>query len=179
MIAQPVLIESYVNDADVPTDWTMETVAGNYLSHGRRPAINAHIKIKDLLPHGNEEASMPLLTGVFLRDLQFDCGIRFLQPAEQRRDGLPDLKVNRSVFNLHNDIVIKLAIQRMKNVIRCFRAIVLQVGPIQMVVIDKCTVEDDPMGRIECARDDVGRISGSAAVKRRTQASFGIGLDDY
>ena len=117
MITQPVVIESNVDDADVATNWTMETVAGNNFFYGCRPAIYAHIEIKDFLPHGNEETSMPLLTGVFLCDLQFDCCICFLQSAEQGRDWLPDLKVNRSVFNLHNDVVIKLAIQRMKDVV--------------------------------------------------------------
>ncbi len=73
---------------------------------------------------------MPLLAGVFLRDLQLYCCIRVFDPAKQRRHRLAYLKVDRAIFDLDDDVVIELAIQRMKDVVSGFGAVVLEVGPV-------------------------------------------------
>jgi hypothetical protein len=44
---------------------------------------------------------------------------------------------------LDYDVIVELAIERVKNVIRSPRAIGLGIVPVQMVVVDKRPVESD------------------------------------
>ena len=82
------------------------------------------------------------------------------------------------MFDLNNYVVVKLAVERMEVVVGRLRAIVLQIRPIEMVVIDECTVEDDPVVRLESSRNHVRRIGRCATVSRGSEASLGIGLHD-
>ena len=60
---------------------------------------------------------MPLLAGVFLSDLQLDGFVSFFQTAEEGRNGLAHLEIDWAMLNLDDDVIGKLAIERMKNVV--------------------------------------------------------------
>ena len=54
---------------------------------------------------------MALLSGVLLRDLQFDCLVGMTKSGEERGHRLPDLKVNGPMLDLNHHVAIKRAIQ--------------------------------------------------------------------
>ena len=84
---------------------------------------------------------MPLLPGVFLRDLQFNALVRFLQPAKKWRDRFAGLEINGPIFDLDDDVVVELSVERMKNVVRCASAIIFRIAPIQVMVVNERPIE--------------------------------------
>ena len=122
---------------------------------------------------------MTRLTGVFLRDLQLDGFVGFFEAAEEWRDRLARLKIDRAVFDLDDDVVVELAVERMKIVVGGARAIVFRIAPVEMMVVDEGAIEDEAAVRFESAGDDVGGVGGRAMIGRRAEAAFGIGFDDY
>src|SRR5205823_5229511 len=82
------------------------------------------------------------------------------------------------MLDLDDYVVIKLAIEWMEIFICGLCAISLHVSPIKMVVVDKSSVEDDAVVRLESAGDHVRRIGRCATVSRGSEASLGIGLHD-
>ena len=121
---------------------------------------------------------MALLAGVFLRDLQLDRFVGFFEAAEKRRDRFARLKIDRAVLDLDDDVVVELAVERMKIVVGGAGAIVFGIAPVEMMVVDEGAIEDEAAVRFERARDDVGGVSGRAVVGRRAESAFGIGFDD-
>src|SRR5580693_5095612 len=109
---------------------------------------------------------MPLLAGVLLGDLQLDGFVGFLEPGEQRRRRFACLEVDRSVFDLNDDVVVELSVERMKMVVSGVRPIILWPTPVEMMVVDKCAIEDDAVVRLERARDYVARVGGRPVVRR-------------
>src|SRR5216684_65502 len=121
---------------------------------------------------------MVLLAGVFLRDLQFNGFVRFFEAAEQRRNWFARLEVDRTMFDLDDDVVFELAIERMEIVVGGFSAVIFGVAPVEIMIVDESTIKHDAMMRLERAGDDVGGVGGCAAIERRAEAAFGIGFDD-
>src|SRR5580658_502822 len=121
---------------------------------------------------------MALLAGIFLDDLQLDGLICFPEAAEKRRRGFAYLKIDGTIFDLNDDVVVELAVERMKNIVRGAGAIVFQVGPIEMIVVNEGAIEKHAPVWFERARDNVGGIGGSTSISGRTGAAFGIGFDD-
>src|SRR5689334_17153752 len=107
---------------------------------------------------------MPLLAGIFLGNLKLDRLIGFMQAAEQRRCRFANLKIDGAVFNLDDHIIFKPSIQRMKYVKSGAGAIILPIGPVQVMVVDKRAIENDSAVGLECARDNVGSINRRAAI---------------
>src|SRR5579885_272835 len=103
-----------------------------------------HVEIERRLPHRYEEAELLLLSGVFLRDLEFDGLVGLLQPAEQRRSRFAHLEIDRSVLDLHNNIAVKLAVERMKDVIGRHCTVILRITPIEMIVVNERPIEHKP-----------------------------------
>ena len=99
------------------------------------------------------------------------------QPGEERRHRLAHLEINRAVLDLHDYVVVELAVERMKIVVRRFGAIVLQVAPVEMMVVDERAVKNHAAMRLERAGDHIGRVGMSASVGRRTGAPLGVGFD--
>src|SRR5215469_15722974 len=157
----------------------METPSGYDVLHRRVPAINGQIEIQDLLPHRYQKDCVTLLAGVFLCDLQFESCIRLLQPAKQGRYWLTHLKVDWAVLDLHQHVIIELAVQRVKDVVRCARAIRLRIGPVEVMVVNKRTVEDHSAMWLQRSRNYIGGFRWIAFVNRRTQLTLGIRLDDH
>src|ERR1700751_4112614 len=140
---EPVRLHSHIGNADESADWTMEGSSGDDLLRERDLVIRMQIEVEYFFPHRRNVNKVPLLAQVLLCDLQLDRFVRLLEPAEQRRDGLTHLKVNRAVLDLDHDVVVELSVERMKVVVSSLRAIVLQICPIEMMVVDKGAIEDD------------------------------------
>src|SRR5438132_4199074 len=121
---------------------------------------------------------MVLLAGVFLRDLQFDGFVRFFEAAEQRRNRFARLEVDWAMFDLDDDVVFGLAVERMEIVVGSFGAVVFGIAPVEVMIVDESTIKHDAVMRLERACDDVGGVRGRAAIEGRAKAAFGIGFDD-
>src|SRR5580704_9809915 len=135
-----------------------------------------HVEVEDFLPHWREENDVVLLACVFLRDLEFDRFIGFLEAAEEWRNRFARLEVDRAVFDLDDDVVVELAVERMKIVVGGFGAIVLRIAPVEMMVVDESAVENETAVRFERARDDVSGVGGRTVVCGWAEAAFGVGL---
>ena len=81
------------------------------------------------------------------------------------------------MLDLQDDVVCKPSVELVEVVVRGASAIVLQIAPVHVVVVDEAAVEDDAAVRGERTRNDVGGIGMRAAVGARAQASLGIGFD--
>src|SRR5215475_3742653 len=121
---------------------------------------------------------MPLLARVFLRDLQFDGFVRVLKTAQQGRNRLTHLEVDRPVVDLDDDVIFKLPIQRVKDVVGSLRAIIFEIAPIQMMVVNKGTIEKHTALRFERECDDIRGVGWRSPVAQWTKPPFGIRLDD-
>ena len=102
----------------------------------------------------------------------------FCKRPEQRRSRLAHLKIDGTVLDLDHDVVVELAVERAEIVVGGASAIVLQIAPIHLVVVDEAAIEDQSAVRLQRARDHVGRVGVRSAVDRRTDAALRIGLDD-
>ena len=111
--------------------------------HGCRSAVGVHVEVEHFLPHRREEDEVALLADVFLRDLELDGLVGFLEPAEERRDGLAHLEIDGAVLDLDDDVVVELAVERMEVVVGGAGAVVLGIAPVEVVVVDEGAIEDD------------------------------------
>ena len=98
------------------------------------------------------------------------------QRSEQRRDGLACLKVDGPFFDLDDDVGIELAVEIGEVVDTGAGAIGFQVVPVKMIVVDEAAIEHHATVRLQCAGKDIGSVGRCAAVLRRTDAAFGVGL---
>src|SRR6266567_2199097 len=105
-MSKPVVIEPDVHNGVVPTQTSAPNLARNDLFRRTDP-IHMHVEVECLFPHGWNEHKMPLLTEILLRDLQFDGLARLLHGAEKRRGRFSHLKIDRPMFDLYNDVVLK------------------------------------------------------------------------
>src|SRR5215470_619756 len=119
---------------------------------------------------------MTLLTCVFLRNLQFDSFIRLSEPAEQRRDRLAHLEIDRSVLDLDDDVVPKFPIQRIEDVVSRLGAIVLEIAPIQMMVVNERTIEEHASVRFESQCDCICGVGRRPSITRRTEPPLRVRL---
>ena len=85
---------------------------------------------------------MPRLADVFLRDLQLDGLVGVFQRAEQRRRGFAHLEIDGAVLDLHDHVVVELAVQRLEIVVGGAGAVVLRIVPIHVMVVDEAAIED-------------------------------------
>ena len=136
-IAQPVVIEADIDDADKAAEWSMKRLARHNLLHRRRCRPSARMSKSSISFHmGTRKRCRcwPVYSWVICSSIaSFVC----LQPAEQRRNRLAHLKIDRAVLDLDNHVVVELAIERMEIVISRAGAVVFQVRPVQMMVVDK------------------------------------------
>jgi len=79
---------------------------------------------------------MALLAEVFLGDLKLDGFIGLVKIGKQGRCRFPYLEINGSMLDLDDDVVVELAVERLKNFNRCFGAVGLSVMPVEMMVVD-------------------------------------------
>src|SRR5215467_12070162 len=101
---------------------------------------------------------MPLLAGIFLRHLQLDGFVGFLEAAEKGRNRLARLKVNRPMLDLDDHVVVELAVEGMEDVIGGARPVGFSVAPVEMVVVDERSIENEAAMRSERSRDGIRRV---------------------
>ncbi len=143
----------------------MECLSGDEVLYRRAVASGVHVEIEHLFPHRREEAEMALLAGVFLRDLQLDGLVCFFQSTEEWRYRLASLEIDRAVLDLDNDVVVELAVEGMEIVVGGPGTVILGVAPIEMMVVDKRAIENDPAVRMESARDHICGVGWGAMVR--------------
>ena len=162
--ASQFVIHANVRDSNECASRPMKSLARNQIFDRSVAAVHAHVEIQNLLPHGRKKTQMPLLPGVFLRDLQFDALVRFLQPAKKRRDRFAGLEIDRSILDLDDDVVIKLSVERMKDVVSCARPIIFRIAPIQMMVVNKRPIEEQSAMRAKRASNHIGGVGRRSAI---------------
>ena len=104
MIAEPVVVEADVGDADEALD--RATLTGRLRCRS--------IEIESFFPHGDQKHRVASLADVLLRDLEFDGLVGFLERAEERRRGLAHLEIDGAVLDLDDDVVVELAVEATK-----------------------------------------------------------------
>lgn len=77
---------------------------------------------------------MSLLTEILLGDFELNRRVSMEQVCKQRRCRLPDLEVDWSVLDLHNHVVVELAIQRLEEIDRGICPIGSPVTLVELVV---------------------------------------------
>src|SRR5713101_8291624 len=165
---KPACVCPSIRDANEPANGTIKSAARYEIFHRRAVSAGVEIEIQNLIPHGRKKTQMPLLPRVLLCDFQLNRLARFLKSAKERRDWFTRLEIDRSILNLDDDVVCKLAVERMKNIIGSSGAIALGIVPVKMMVIDKGPVENDSGVRLKGMRDRVGCHCGRPAVGRGT-----------
>lgn len=86
---------------------------------------------------------MSLSTGVLLRDFHFKCDICATKRSKQRTYAFSDLEVDRTVFNLNDHIVVKVAVKRLEIIISGFSSIDGQVLVIEGIAVNETSVEQN------------------------------------
>src|ERR1035438_7706767 len=86
---------------------------------------------------------MALLSGVLLRHLQLDRFVGAAQAGEQRGSRFAHLEIDWTILNLNDDVVVEGAVEGMEIVVGRFRAIVFQFVPVEVMVVNKRSIEND------------------------------------
>ena len=115
---------------------------------------------------------MALLAQVFLGDLELDGFVGVLQAREERRDRLADLEVDGAIFDLDDDVVGKLAVEGVEDVVGGARAVGLEVVPVEVMVVDEGAVEDDAAVGLEGGGEHVRGVDGRTSDTARAQAGL-------
>ena len=110
--------------------------------------------------------------------MQLDGFVCFLKRAEKRRSGFAHLEIDGAIFDLQNYIGIKLAVEIMEIIVGGAGAVVFQIVPVEVMVVNESAIEQQAAVRLERAGDHVGCVGMRAAICGRTDAAFGIGLQD-
>ncbi len=112
---------------------------------------------------------MPSLSHVFLRDLQFNDLVRFLERAEQRRRRLANLIVDRSILDLDEDVVVELAVEILEVVVGGAGAVILEIPPVHLVVVYKPAIEKESAMRLKRATQSHLRRRRECGPRRKDQ----------
>jgi hypothetical protein len=176
--AEPVRVEAYVRHSHEAAKLTMERAAGREVFHrSRAPGhvrVRVHVKIERFLPHRHEKTKMPLLARVLLRDLEFDRFVGLLEPTQERRYRFANLKIDWAVLDLDDDVVVELAVERVKDIVSGSSAVVLRIAPIKVVVVDERAIEEDAGVRLQRPREHVGCVGWGAPERGRPGAALRI-----
>ena len=175
---QPVVFEADVGYGDESAEGLVEGFAFDDFLDRRAAIVGAHVGVERGLPHGDEKDHVALLAGVLLRGFEFDGLVGVAERGEERRDGLADLEVDGAVFDLDDDVGFELAVEGVEVVVAGAGAVGFQVGPVEVMVVNKAAVHHDAVVRRECAGEDIGGLGGCTAILRGAGAAFGVGLDD-
>src|ERR1700690_2652631 len=119
---------------------------------------------------------MPRLSRIFLRDLQLDGFICFVECAEKRRSWLTHLEINRAILDLQNDVCVELPVEFVEIVVGRAGSVVFQIAPIEMMVVDKPAIKKQTAVWFECASNKVRAIRVRSAIRRWADPAFGISL---
>src|SRR6476646_801235 len=121
---------------------------------------------------------MSRLSEILLSDLQFDALARMVESSEQRRRRLTDLKINGTVFDLDDDVVIEITVKSVEIVVCGASTIVFWISPIHVVVVNKPAIENHATVRLEGTGDHVGSIRVCPVIRRWSDTALGVRLED-
>ena len=76
------------------------------------------------------------------------------------------------MFDLDDDIVFELSVERMKIVVGGFGAVVFGIPPVEMMVVDERAIENDAVMRLECV--ERSRWRRRRACGRRKKGRAGL-----
>ena len=127
---------------------------------------------EELAPHRRQIDQVIGRAQILLCDLELHHHRRVAQSREERAVRLPRLEIDRSVFNLNDDIVGKLTIERHKLIVRLIGA----VGAFW--VVDESPPHHDALVRFEHSRQHVGPVSMRASEVLRSRFALRISLDE-
>ena len=176
VVPQPVLIQTDIGNTNKAARRTMENAARHERLHGSVTIRCMQIEVEHFFPHRGQITKMTLLARVLLGDLQFERFVGGVQGAEQRRHRLTYLEIDRTVLDLHQNVVVEHPIQLVKIVPGRTGAIVLQIAPIHVVVVDESAVKQETAMRLQRAGNQVSGVGVGSAIGRRSHAPFGIGF---
>src|SRR5215472_6599216 len=120
---------------------------------------------------------MALLAGILLSNLQFDSFVGVVQGGDQRRHRLAHLEVDGAVLDLYDYVVVELAVERMKIIVRSFCSIVLRFTPVEVMVVDKSSIKNQTSMCSDRPGQCVGGIRRSSPIGSRTGATFRVRFD--
>ena len=116
---------------------------------------------------------MGVFAEVFFRDLEFENERRLGHRAEERRERLARLEVERAVLHLNHHVVAKLSVERREFVVRLLHAVGRNV-----VAIDERAPDDDAAVRTHGVGEHVGAVGVRTLVVLRTRLSFRVRFDE-
>src|SRR5689334_12653626 len=146
---EPVGIHPDIGHANERTRWATKHFTRNQIFDGSPVAVYAQVEVQNFSPHGGKKNQVPLLSGVFLSDLQFDSLISLCQSAKERGHRFASLEIDGTILDLDDDVVVELSIQRVKNIVGCPSAVILGIAPIKMMVVNERTIKKNPSMRFQ------------------------------
>ena len=155
MIADPVVVEADVGDADEAA-WT-SVFAGGAVPQDSKSSVSFHMGTRKTMWR-----AWPMYSWVIWSSMAW---LVFCERGEQRRRGLADLEIDGAVLDLDDDVVRRTCRRgRLEIVVGGAGAIVFRIVPVHVVVVDEAAIEDQAAVRLEGAGDDVGGIGVGAAI---------------
>ena len=142
-----------------------------HFRYGGAFALFVSIRLKDLFEQCTQIYQMACMSEVLLRDLKFQRERRVGHTAEQRMERFAWLEVYGTVLGLYEDIVGKLAIQRLKLVVSGYHTVYMT-----FVLIDKCPPEYNSSIRLQCFGKHICTVGMRTAVILGTGLTFGVCL---
>lgn len=179
MRAQPGRVLADVHDGRVPRPLLAEALPGqDVLADDGLLAVDAQVEVEHRLPQRREVDEVALLARVLLRDLQLDGGGRLAQVREERRRGLAHLEVDGAVLDLHDDVVVELAVEVAEEVDGRVRPVVLPVALVEVLaVVHEGPEHEDAAVRRERARKEVRALGERAVVRQRARLALAVRLE--
>ena len=104
--------------------------------------VDSEVKVKHPFPHLGQEDHMSLSASILLGDLHFEGNISFAKCTEQWTNSFPDLKVDRTVFNLNDHIVVELSVKWLEVVVRGLCPVDGQVLIVERIAVNKSSVKE-------------------------------------
>ena len=65
-----------------------------------------------------------------------------LQGPEKRRNWLAHLKIDGPIFDLHERVVVKFAVELCKVVVGRARSVILEIAPIHVMVVNETSIDE-------------------------------------
>ncbi|MNW46356.1 hypothetical protein D3C74_236480 [compost metagenome] len=143
---------------------------------GRSFAFQMAVKVQYFLPLGYEIADMVLLPGIFLGDLKLDHLVRQRHRAQQRRYRLAHLKVNRTVFDLQDDVLFESPVQRDEMIVGGPCPIRLAVSPVLLAVVNEASPDHEPAVRLQRLGQHIGAVGMIPPIGERSRPVLRIRL---
>jgi hypothetical protein len=132
--AQPGSVHADVHDGRVAAELAVEDFAIEDITDPGLLSVDAHVEVEDGLPQGWEIDDVALVAEIFLGDLQLDGHVCVSERREERGRGFADLKVDGTVLDLHDDVVVELAVEFLEELDSGVGSVAVPVCPVGKMV---------------------------------------------